>query len=411
MKMNNNRCVTGFYIWSNAAEYTKGDFVVEGECIYRCVEDVTGTKPSEDREHFQIYPGEMISSADDYFKFVEESKNDTVSPPEDKFISMHALYDILQRLYFGIDINGVVNNYVLKKEDGIDFLVNGVTDLDKAEQPIDVILQSPTLNNGVLKVSREFFPGLFISQDKLSSEVKNYYSIAEDNSTIILRQYTYDYVPKDGETVRRRTQELIDPVFGDMFARYIDIKKEKDKDGKEKSSQFTSEWKRLSIGSGNNWSINTVMNTLHNTYQEMYKSYREGLSKEGSYFKTVYPDKIKLANSEANYYPHPEGTSLWINDCSGAIDDGAINLGQCLYTIVVSTKLKNGMYKNNSITIDGLELNNSEKKYYLSDTTTLLAKKEKKDGQGLGIAFTVENNTDVANAEIVNIYYKKDYNE
>lgn len=405
----NNRSVIGFYIWSNAAEYEKGDWVVKGDCIYKCTASsptntenctVMGRDPEVDRDNFKIYPGEMIATADEYFKFVEETKDDSVRQPEDKFISMHALYDILQRLYFGVSTNGVVDNYVLKTEEGLNYLVSGISDLDKAVEPIDIIMQASHLNNGILKVSREFFPGLFITSPEEIEGAVNYYSSSSlDNSTIILRQYTYDYIPEGSETpVRRRTQELVDPVYGDMFLRYADGVV----DGEDITYPIASSWKRVSIGDN---SIRTTLDSVQNTYQELYNSYREKLKSGGSYFKTVYPESALIPNQ--GYYPAKE---IWIKDQSDSVDISSDRLGGCLYTIVVSTSLRNGLYTNNNLTIDGLELNTSsgEKTWWLSDSVSIRASKLSDSREGIGIKFEVISKNDVLESVITNIYCKKD---
>lgn len=409
----NKRSVIGFYIWSDAGEYEKGDFVVKGDCIYKCIAlnptnkenfTVIGKDPEVDRENYKIYPGEMITSAEEYFNYVEEAKDDTKEPPVDKFISMHALYEILQKLYFGVSCNGVVDNYVLKTEEGIDFLVSGITDLDKSTEPIDVILQSPNLNNGVLKVSRDFFPGLFITDPDNLEGATNYYSQKPiDNSVVILRQYTYDYTKADSEEViRRRTQELVDPVYGDIFIRYSDGVKN------EGTGEYifpsSSSWKRVSIGNDN---IRTTLTAVQNTYQNMYNSYREKTESEGTFFKTVYPTKVPLSEYVTNPYP---STEVWIPDQSGAIDFSSTRLGGCLYTVVVSTSLRNGLYKNSNLTFDGLELNadGGIKTWWLSDAVSLRVTKISIDvNSGLGLKFEVLSNNDVLESVITNIYCKK----
>ena len=406
----NNRSVIGFYIWSDAGEYEKGDFVVKGDCIYKCTAlnptnkenfTVIGKDPAVDRENYSIYPGEMITTADEYFKYVEEMKDDSKEQPEDKFVSMHVLYEILQKLYFGVSCNGVVDNYVLKTEEGINFLVSGVTDLDKSTEPIDIILQSPSLNNGVLKVSREFFPGLFITEPSEIEGATNYYSSkAIDNSVVILRQYTYDYKKSESEEViRRRTQELVDPVYGDIFIRYSDGVKN------EGTGEYifpsSSSWKRVSIGNDN---IRTTLTSVHNTYQNMYDSYKEKTESEGTFFKTIYPTKLPLSEFVTNSYPSAD---VWLPDQSGAIDFSSTRLGGCLYTVVVSTSLRNGLYKNSNLTFDGLELNTEDgvKTWWLSDSVSLRVTRVKYES--IGLRFEVLSNNDVLESVITNIYCKK----
>ena len=403
MLMNNGRSLISFFIWSASAEYEKGDLIAKGDCIYRCTAGnptnkenftVMGRDPETDKENFKVYPGEMISTADEYFEFAEKMKNnEDDSQLEDKFISMHALYDILQRLYFGVSTNGIVDNYILKTETGIDYLVNGIKDLDKANDPVNAILQEPALNNGVLKVSRDFFPGLFVTDPDTIESSKNYYSSDNvDNTVVILRQYTYDYTSSNGSTVRRRTQELIDPVYGDIFIRYSNGVS--DEDGTY-VFPIASAWKRVSIGNG---AVKTTLTALHNSYQEMYDNYVKILSVEGSTFKTIYP--LSTLIPDPNYYPL---SNVWINDQSGTGDSN--NLGGCLYTVVVSSQLRTGLYRNYNVTIEALEINNGPKSYYLSDSTYITATKT--TDENVGILFSVTDNNDVLGSVITNIYYKK----
>lgn len=436
----NNKSIIGLYIWSKDAEYEKGDFVVKGDCIYKCTAadptnktngTVFGKDPTEDHINFKILPGEMISTADEYFKYVEESKNSEKDQPEDKFISMHCLYDILQRMYFGVNVNGVITDHILRKseDDDIDFLVNGKSSLDEVgTDPVNFVLQEPNNNNGVFRVSRNFFDsGLLTSVDKLEGS-QNYYKSSWDNTTVIIRQYTYDYLPdkapEEGEDkvtpTRRRVQELIDPVFGDMFARFVDgvVKDEK--------IVYTSpgEFKRLSIGDR---SIKTTLESIQSTYQSIYNSYKETVEKKGYYFKTIYPLGLKLG--KADYYPYTfdyidtnnqnKKTPLKISDQSGKIDDGATNLGSCLYTVVISTKLEHdNLVRNDSVTFDGYELNiDEEKKFLINDSVCLVAKKDSSLGdwntgdKKLGIALSLEPTKDAKKSSITNIYCKRSNDE
>lgn len=406
--MNDGRSLISIFIWSASAEYEKGDFVVKNDCIYKCTAGnptnkesftVMGRDPETDKENFKIYPGDHISTAEEYFEYAEKVRNGEEDIAEDKFISMHTLYDILQRLYFGVSTNGIVDNYVLKTESGINYLVNGVTDLDKASEPIDIILTAPNLNNGILKVSRDFFEGLFITDPEQLSTAKNYYSSdLVDNTVIILRQYTYDYSPTSSAKVRRRTQEIIDPVYGDMFVRYADGSFSED--GKEVTYSIVSSWKPVSLGSGE---LKTTLTSLYNSYQDMYDNYIKSLANEGSTFKTIYP--LSALMDVPGYYPLP---NVWIADQSGTGDD--TNLGSCLYTVVVSSKLRTGLYRNYSVTIEALEVNEQSKAYYLSDSTYLDVSKVLPNEQNaeLGILFSVVDNNDVLGSEITNIYYKRD---
>jgi hypothetical protein len=81
-----------------------------------------------------------------------------------------------------------------------------------------------------------------------------------------------------------------------------------------------------------------------------------------------------------------------------------------LYTVVVSSKLRTGLYRNYSVTIEALEVNEQSKAYYLSDSTYLNVSKVLPNEQnpGLGIFFSVVDNNDVLGSEITNIYYKRD---
>lgn len=391
----NNKSIIGFWIWADTAEYEKGDFVVSGDCIYKCIAGnptnkdnftVKGKNPKDDRSNFKIYPGEMISTAEEYFNYVEAAKDDTKSQPEDKYISMHTLYEVLQKLYFGVSTNGLITGQVIKSSEGDEFHIDGVT-YDETGDPIDFVLKSQTLNNGVLKVSRDYFSDIL----NPSHPSQNYISVlSDDNSVVILRQYTYDYVPDGKDSVRRRTQELVDPVLGSYWVRYSDGVK-----NSEGGFDYlnVSSWKQLSIGDED---LKTTLGAVRNTYKDYQTTIDNYKNLTSGYYRQVYPT-AKTASSETG-----------LNSYS--IEDDGKNGN--IYTIILSSKIEmknisdKYLYKNSSITLSTNEIvvgNVKEYMIFSSDESIYL--EVKRDSKR--ITFTVNSSGDrVESTEITNIYLK-----
>ena len=113
----NNTHVQGIFIYSDSIEYEKGDFVVYNSTLYVCTAEnptntanmsVMGIKPAEDIKNYNIYPGNRISTAEEYFDYLDDP-----STKEDKYVSSHSLSQILSTYMNGFDEKGVISNYII----------------------------------------------------------------------------------------------------------------------------------------------------------------------------------------------------------------------------------------------------------------------------------------------------------
>ena len=109
MILNDGKHVQGIFIYNPDIEYELGDFIVEEDCIYICKSGspVKGKKPSKYPSLFNPYPGNIITSLDEYKEYL-------VSPngKEDKYISSNILSGVLQDMYFGFGDSGLIGSYI-----------------------------------------------------------------------------------------------------------------------------------------------------------------------------------------------------------------------------------------------------------------------------------------------------------
>lgn len=210
MILNDGKHVQGIFIYSPDIEYELGDFIVEGDCIYICRSGspVKGKTPSLYPTEFSPYPGDMITSLDDYKKYVNDPDG-----KKDKYISSSVLSGILQDNYYGFGDSGVISAYI-KLKDGnysidtqlLSILSKETSDISK---PLDLLMKEPSVNNAYVQVSRDLIG------------VKNLLvDTGKDNC--LLRQYTYLDLNDLGGDVeyRYRVQELVDFENGISYYRY-----------------------------------------------------------------------------------------------------------------------------------------------------------------------------------------------
>lgn len=259
----NNKHIQGIFLYSKDVEYERGDFVVSNDCIYICTaahptdeekKTVMGINPASDTlGNFKAYPGEMITSAEEYYNYVNsipvwefrytlsevewelgiintaiitvtsrdqlpdintegtvvkiEETNEYAFIPwkKDKYVSGSVLNQILQDSFFGVNENGVITNNVYSDTD---YSINGTIAGIEDHNILDSIMKSPDLNNGMFNISRNL--------PEISAYV---YSETAETNTVLLKQYTY----LDNTTNKRvRIQELVDPEQGTTFYRWAE---------------------------------------------------------------------------------------------------------------------------------------------------------------------------------------------
>jgi len=275
----NNKSIQGLFLYSPTVEYEKGDFVVSGDCIYICTAikptntinfTVSGRDPKYDTVNFKVYPGDKISTAQEYYDYINDvyvwqfssnlneilerlninqlnrditviSNRDSLPNPddilndentsiedriyrieetqeyaylpynEDKYISGNVLNQVLQNLFFGMSENGIVTDHVYANvdEEGNqvpEYSIGGTLLNTDTGNILDSIMRSPDLNNGMFTIDRSLLPDLQSNDTPVSN-------------TVLLKQYTYlDKGVSNNNTVR--IQEIIDPDLGCVCYRY-----------------------------------------------------------------------------------------------------------------------------------------------------------------------------------------------
>ena len=233
----NNSHQTGIFKYSDEVYFEKGDFVVDGTCIYVCEssEPVMGIRPSLDtsRDYYSEYPGNKITTASEYYDYVDSlDRNETV---EDKYVSSHVLCEILENMYFGFGDNGIVDDHVIYNPNtGIEYSIRGVREIldNSYTDVLNDIIRDNDLNNGLIKISRNL-PEIRDLLVASSSEL--------ESSVVILKQYTYR---NTSDSIPFRVQELMDPEKNKLYYRFskgsID-----DNDNIDFTDASVSSWKNL----------------------------------------------------------------------------------------------------------------------------------------------------------------------
>lgn len=152
----NNKSVRGLWKYEAGLEFENGDLVLLGDQIYICKCNsgsvVSGINPSSDegRKYFKMYPGNIVSSLDEYYDIVNHPEE-----AEDKYISSRVLNEVLQDMYFGLGENGIITSRVDYQDEKMN-LVGQIRSLGTPENVLDAILTNPKLNNGSVMISKNF---------------------------------------------------------------------------------------------------------------------------------------------------------------------------------------------------------------------------------------------------------------
>ena len=217
----NNKRVQGLYIYnedSENVEFTKDDLVVSGSYIYVCDADiVSGIDPADDtaNEYYRPYPGSKIISASEYFQWVKDGSPESSSG---KYISSQSIMGILQGYQFGLNMEGVITDWIDQNGDTT-LILSKITD-----RPLDNLMLTETLNRGMVKIDWRLdqikggtvgssdFSTLFGFLNKVDPETGE-----PIDYQLILSQYTY----KQTSSSYIRIQELMSPLSGVSVYRYM----------------------------------------------------------------------------------------------------------------------------------------------------------------------------------------------
>lgn len=399
----NGKSVRGIYIYNENSEYEKGDFVVDGDCIFICTANsptdttnftVKGQKPilngKINFENYKAYPGDLIQSADEYYKIVKNNGNSDV---EDKYVSSYALCEILRKMYFGINESGIVTDHVLYSPENntVDYSVGDKTVNEYLESTTEVltkIILEPDLNNGTVLVSKNLpeIKNLFVTEESENEE--SYYD--GHKNIVLLRQYTYIE-----DMIKWRVQELTDPVNGESYYRYLKSKINEGEidaiDGELLSYSlaggYVSAWKS-NFGGGSKKSngsrrIIEKLNSIQLAYSERLDDYENKLNNLENSFRFRCVSGNLITGSEGKLVTV---TCICKNDS---------DISSVRKSFSITVPLKNG-----DVYYLGKDGNTT---YYLRQTAN-----------GNNYSFTIVNSptsTDIiGDCKVVDIYYREEYN-
>ena len=321
--------VRGIFVYSDGIEYEKDDFLVSGDCIYICTADnptnvngtVSGIDPANDTGYtnFKPYPGSKILSASEFFDYVESG-----GTLEDKYVSSQSLLGILQGYQFGVGMTGLIEDYIGK--DGESSLnLNVLT-----ENPIDNLMLTETLNNGVLRVShklRQIVDGTY-NNEPLSIYLGILNAINDSTGGeldyyLILRQYTY----KTSETKFVRLQEMISPVSGVSVYRYMSW----DNGNFPSDSGVISGWRSVYSYSSDVLSKLNALSSFYNNISVQMKGKLESISGSFRFKETATATATTVTELSSGVYTvcvsgTPSGKTTRISDSVTLRINGAMNI-------------------------------------------------------------------------------------
>lgn len=390
----NNTHVQGIFIYSEVAEYEKGDFVVSEDSIYICTATdptdktnltVSGRDPRTDTKNFKTYLGDRITTAQEYFDYLKNP-----SGGDDKYISSRTLSEILSTYMSGFNEKGIISDYVLLNSSGkLDLGIGIYSDslpedlLNATEKNVlEKIMGDSNLNNAIFYISRDLpeiksnIPGFTDGYEEFFSET--------DKKCVILKQYSYiDSSDISGQVVYR-IQELIDHIGGFVLYR----------SGKIVNGVFnlSTAWKGSIYDIDFKEKVDYCRDYYIKRSQEVDRKLEDLVGKNFG-FRNVPINKSnsmtlqRTLPSENGYIPVP----------------GFMN-SHCVINIIVQelySSSSGGIFKNTSLTIDLLDSfgDNSILNYYINSGNTLSIKNAGNDRIDLS----------VSSGNIINIYYRQYY--
>lgn len=214
----NGKNIKGIFLYSKDIKYTEGDFVVEGENMYVCLESSIGYPPSSTPNKFKPYLGATTS--------------DEIEDSSTNYVSSYALGKYLSGT---CNTKGLLTNELTVRGELFfrDFFGNelGVSLGDKYLDALDNLIVS-SINQTIINVSK--------------SIVQSVIGVSTNNP--ILRQYTY----KTSSILWTRVQELINVDSGDMYFRVST------KTSENGTWSSPSSWKCVSVNSNYKNTINQI---------------------------------------------------------------------------------------------------------------------------------------------------------
>lgn len=334
----NNKSTQGVFIYAETAEYEKGDFIVDEDSIYICTpkegDTVLGKKPKNDPENYKIYLGGNVATWED---FEEQFTNQSDIVSDDKLITSMILSQILKKLSFGLDSNGIITESTKPLSPNLKNLLSS-TGLSSTNQQdiIDHLLLTENVteyNNMTVRVDRSLFKDILPSIENLTTEG----SLDDiELRSVILKQYTYyeslSYTSKNPNN-KIRIQEVIDHFNGVCLYRFARF-------GEEIAVAGISEGK---IGIPSSWKLSCPNLQYLSKLNALLKYIENTKSNKTSNF--TFKDITDLLKG-------PE-VELEKQRCSYTLQlgDNLKNEELSLTTVVISV-IKNDIHYNYSLTIN-----------------------------------------------------------
>lgn len=386
-----NKHIQGLYLYSENTEYEKGDFVVYGNTIYICTaknptntsnNTVSGVIPEKGSDNFSPYLGESLNSIDEYFDYINNLRNNREK--EDKLITAHLLSQILSTYMIGFNEKGIISEYVyLNSSDNSLSISDELSNFLSGEgidskNVLNMILNSPDINNAVFKISRNL--------PEISEIVFNDDSFiySENLTYVILRQYTYTDNPNSDSIYR--LQELIDPIESIVRYRY----------GKGDNSSG-----KLSFDSVTSWLPSSIDKNWMGNIKKLERLYLNKIKELENIEKSL------VNNFRFKEYPIHETTNVVDFQCTDETKSNYLPVSSFDKESLVLTIITQENNVNTTISIDILDTymkHDQVSSYYLTESSALVVvpgKTQKTKGQKVTIYVTSGN--------IVNIFYRDKY--
>lgn len=275
----NNNHVQGIFVFNpedSTIIYEKDDFVVHKQNIYICepkygsTVSYSGSSIEGDilkffSDNFKVYLGGERASWEDF----KNRYNNLSNIDSDPIITCSSIVEILKKIVFGIDSDGIINGYVDlsgSSDDLVDLLnLSDNSNINILDQII--LLDLPEFNNILLKIDRNLLSPYLPTLEN-----------NENNSYVILKQYTY----REGNNYIR-VQEIIDHINGVCLYRYFSRSILVVSNNKISTSDLNgiSSWK---LSCANTEYLSRINNLLLNIYRTMNTNES---SNNGFYFKKL----------------------------------------------------------------------------------------------------------------------------
>lgn len=391
----NNKSIQGIFMYSDTSEYERGDFVVSGDSIYVCTpkesDTVINKDPKTDTENYTIYLGGDKATWED---FEEQYSNPNELVSSDKLITSTVLAQILKKLAFGLDSNGIISEQLLinintssiSVSPRLGSLLNSSGYNNKISVLDHLLLTDnvPEFNNMTVRVSRDLFKGLLpdienLTEGEENENNDNYEDV--DVRSVILKQYTYyeSISHTESESVeyefKIRIQEIIDHINGVCLYRFSRL---------GRNDINTSEVDNK-VGVPSFWKISCPNSQYLSKLNSLLKYITEKKSTSNSYSKFAFKDitsyLTELIISEPKKTKYSLNAKTPIKELS-------------LSTVTISTIIDNKTTYNYSSTID---LTKNGTYAFLNDVVL-----EQKDN----ILTLSWNNDKISSVTISNIYVR-----